>query len=76
MSATHARRRTPILLWPIVLMWKLVTLLANMTGIIVALVLGLVLMMIGLFFCSTIVGAVIGIPVFILGFLLLIRGLY
>ncbi len=76
MSATHVRRHRPLLLWPVVLMWRLVTLFANLTGILLALVLGLVFMMIGLAFCSTIVGAIVGIPLFLFGFLLLLRGLY
>jgi hypothetical protein len=50
--------------------------IANLTGILVAILLGLALMMVGWFLISTIFGAFIGIPLFIFGLLLLIRGLY
>jgi len=76
MSTDHARRRIPLLLWPLVLAWRLVTLVANLTGILLALGLGLLLMMVGLACCATFVGAIVGIPLFILGFLLLLRALY
>ena len=76
MNTYAERRSTPILLLPIVLMWRLVTLVANITGILAAILGGLLLMMLGMFFTSTFFGAIIGIPIFILGLLLLIRGLY
>ena len=76
MSAVQTRRRIPLLLWPVVLLWRLVTFIANLTGILMAIVLGLLLMMVGLFLIYTFIGAIIGIPLFILGFFLLLRGLY
>jgi hypothetical protein len=76
MSTTVEKRRIPILLWPLVLLWKFVTLVANLTGIVMALVLGAVFMIIGWVLIGTIIGAVIGIPLFIIGLLLFIRGLY
>lgn len=74
---SHAvRRKRPVWTWPIIGLWRLVTAVANMTGILLALLLGFVLMVVGSIFCATIVGAVIGIPLFVVGFLLVIRGLY
>ena len=73
---TPAKRRTPLLLWPLVLCWRFVTMVANLTGILLAILLGIVFMMIGWFLISTVIGAFIGIPLFIFGLLLLIRGLY
>ena len=70
------KRRTPLLLWPVVLCWRFVTMVANFTGIVLAILLGLVFMMVGWFLISTIIGAFVGIPLFIFGLLLLIRGLY
>ena len=70
------RRRTPIVLLPIVWLWRFVTFLANLTGILLALTLGLLLMVIGLALTWTVIGAVLGIPLFILGFMLLLRALY
>lgn len=75
-SSAQTKRRTPILLWPVVWCWRFVTMIANLTGILVAILLGLALMMVGWFLISTIFGAFIGIPLFIFGLLLLIRGLY
>lgn len=73
---TCCRRRTPIVLLPFVVLWRLVTLVANLMGIILTLILGVLFMMIGLAFIGTFFGAIIGIPLFILGFFLLLRGLY
>lgn len=76
MTATTSHRRTPLILWPLVLLWRLVTLIANATGIILALVIGAVLMIVGWILIGTIIGALIGIPLFIIGLLLFIRGLW
>ncbi len=74
--STPVKKRTPLLLWPVVLCWRFVTMVANLTGILLAILLGIVFMMIGWFLISTVIGAFIGIPLFIFGLLLLIRGLY
>ncbi len=76
MTATTSQRRTPLIFWPLVLLWRLVTLVANATGILLALVIGAVLMFVGWILIGTIIGALIGIPLFIIGLLLFIRGLW
>lgn len=76
MAATTTQRRTPLILWPFVLLWRLVTFVANATGIILALVIGAVLMFVGWFLIGTIIGALVGVPLFIIGLLLFIRGLW
>ena len=76
MATVAAKRRIPILLWPIVLLWKLVTYICKLTGIILAMVIGVILMFVGWFLISTLIGAIIGVPIFILGLLLTIRALY
>lgn len=70
------RRRVPILLWPLALVWRVVTFIGETIGILMAILLGLVLMGVGWLLISSLLGAFIGIPLFILGLLLLIRGLY
>ena len=75
MSAPTKRRRR-LLRWPVILAWRFVTMVANRTGILLAILLGIVFMMVGWILISTIFGAFIGIPLFIFGLLLLIRGLY
>jgi len=77
MTEGHIRtRRTPLILWPLKLLWGLVTFIANLTGILIALILGALLMIIGLALIATFAGAIVGIPLFIIGFLLVLRGLY
>lgn len=76
MSTVTSRRKYPVWTWPVVGLWKLVTFVANLTGILLALVLGFVLMILGSILCATLIGAVIGVPVFVIGVLLVIRGLY
>jgi len=70
------RTYPPVLLWPLIAVWKLVTLVANLIGIVLTLLTGAVLMFLGFALTSTIVGAVIGLPLFVIGLLLFIRGLW
>ena len=65
-----------VLFWPIILVWRLATFITNVIGILLALVIGLALMMLGVFLSSTIVGIAVGVPLFILGLLLLVRAIY
>jgi len=76
MSYALPQRRTALLFWPIKLLWRLVTFIANLTGILLAILFGLTLMVVGVALAFTLIGAIFGIPVFIFGLLLLIRGLY
>ncbi|MBI1320325.1 MAG: hypothetical protein GC168_15465 [Candidatus Hydrogenedens sp.] len=73
---TTQARRLPIILWPLAGLWKVVTFFANAVGILITLTLGFVFMVLGFFLTSTIIGAVIGVPLFLAGLLLFIRGLY
>ena len=70
------KQRTSWLLWPFVAFWKLLAGIIGLTGRLVAAVLGLVLMIVGLIVTLTVVGAIIGIPLIIFGFLLILRGLF
>jgi len=64
------------LLWPFKAIWRLLTFILELTGRLVAVILGIVLMIIGTIVTFTIIGAIIGIPLIISGFLLVIRGLF
>jgi len=68
--------KTPWILWPFVALWKLVAGIIEMTGRLVAAILGLVLMIVGVILTLTIIGAIVGIPLIIFGFLLIIRGFF
>ena len=70
------QERTPWYLWPFVALWKLVAGIIEMTGRLVAAILGLVLMIVGVILTLTIIGAIVGIPLIIFGFLLIIRGFF
>ena len=69
-------RNVPLLLWPFYALWRLLTLILEMVGRLVAAVLGLTLMAAGVAVSITVVGAPIGIPLAVFGFLLAIRALF
>ena len=70
------RHRAPWILWPFAALWDLLAFILQMTGRIVALVLGVGLMVLGIVLTLTVIGAPVGIPVAIVGFLLLVRSLF
>ncbi len=70
------KRRIPWPLWPLYALWRLVTLVLNATGILVCALLGMVLLVIGVALTLTVVGAPLGIPLAIVGLLLLIRAIF
>jgi hypothetical protein len=65
-----------ILLWPFTALWALLTFIIRLTGRLLAVVAGLALMIVGAVLTFLILAAPAGIPLFIFGFLLLIRGLF
>ncbi len=75
MSKDHYSR-TPLLLWPFVILWRFVATIIEISGRLIAAILGLVLMIVGVLVSFTIVGLIVGIPLIIFGFLLIIRGFF
>jgi hypothetical protein len=69
-------KRVPVLLWPFYAIWRLVAFILEVTGRLIGVVLGLVLLILGLLVNLTVIGAVVGIPLMILGMLLILRGLF
>ena len=69
-------KHTPWYAWPFVALWKLIAGIVTVTGRLVAVILGLVLLIVGLIVSLTVVGAIVGIPLMIFGILLGIRGLF
>lgn len=69
-------KRVPWFLWPFVMVWDLLAMVLNVTGRLLAAVLGVALMVIGIVLIVTIVGAPLGIPFVILGLLLMIRSIF
>ena len=70
-----ARRRAPWFLWPFVALWDLLTWILNLTGRLIAAVLGVVLMVVGIIVTVTVIAAPVGIPLIIFGLLLMIRSI-
>jgi len=65
-----------ILLWPFVALWRLLSLIVELTGRLLALIIGIVFLIVGFVLTVTVVGAVVGIPLIALGLLFIIRGLF
>jgi hypothetical protein len=63
-------------LWPFVALWRLVAAVIGLTGRLVAVLLGVVLLIAGGLLTMTVVGAVAGIPLMIVGVLLIARGIF
>jgi hypothetical protein len=73
---SRGENKTPWILWPFVAIWRLVAFIIELTGRLVAVVLGVVLMIVGVIVSLTVIGMVIGIPLILFGFLLMIRGFF
>lgn len=70
------RRPMPLLFLPFVAVWKFLAILTALTGRLIAGSIGLGLLIIGIILSFTFVGTVIGIPLIILGLLLVSRALF
>jgi hypothetical protein len=73
---THSKHHFPWFLWPLIALWKLLAAIVEMTGRFVAMVLGIVFIIVGVIVSLTIIGAIVGIPLAIIGLLLLLRGIF
>lgn len=69
-------KKTPWLLLPFKALWDLLGFILNLTGRLVAAILGLVLMIVGIILTLLVIAAPIGIPMIIFGFLLLLRSIF
>ena len=76
MTAETQTKKTHWVLWPFVALWKLVIGIVALTGRLVAVILGLVFLIVGAVLCVTIIGAIVGIPFIVFGFMLILRGLF
>ena len=74
---THALRRdVPWFLWPAAALLDLLALVLRTAGRLVAGLLGVALVMVGVALSLTFIGAPLGVPMAVLGVLLLIRALF
>lgn len=65
-----------LLCWPFVLIFKLIGLIINIVGKFAGGLIGLGLIVLGLFITFTIIGAPLGIPMVIFGFLIMIKAIF
>jgi predicted hotdog family 3-hydroxylacyl-ACP dehydratase len=70
------RQRVPLLLWPFYALWRLLTFILRATGRLVCALTGLAMMAVGVAVSLSIIGAPLGIPLVLLGFLLLVRAMF
>ena len=73
---SEENRRIHWLLWPFAAIWRLVASIVELTGRLVAVILGAAFMIVGAIISVTVIGAVVGIPLGILGFMMVLRGLF
>jgi len=73
---TQTTHHIPWFAWPFVALWRLIAGIVSVTGRLIAVVLGSALMLAGFLVSLTVVGAIVGIPLAILGLLLVLRGLF
>jgi len=57
-------------------LWRLVTGILEITGRLVAVVLGLAFLIVGVILSATVIGALVGMPLAFFGILLILRGLF
>ena len=67
---------TDIVAFPFIALWRLFEFVVVATGRLLALVIGLVLLVVGGVLTLTVVGGILGVPLMIVGVLLLIRAIF
>ncbi len=65
-----------ILLFPLVLVWKLVALVVGLTGRLLAVTIGLAFVVVGGVLCVTVIGLLPGILLGLFGLAMVVRGLF
>ena len=75
MTMTH-KHHIPWYLWPFAAVWRLLATIVGMTGRFVAMVLGLVFIVVGVIVSLTVIGAIVGIPMALIGLLLFLKGIF
>lgn len=73
---TSTKQNIPWYLWPFAAIWKLIAVIVEMTGRFLAMIIGILLMIVGGIISLTIIGAIIGIPLAIIGLLLFLKGIF
>ena len=74
MAARKLRGCGGCLAWPFIILGRMLAIIIELGVRLIAVALGIVLMLIGVCLCLTLVGAILGVPVFIVGLWLAMRG--
>jgi hypothetical protein len=74
--STQTKLSTRWYLWPFTALWRLLATIVELTGRLVAMILGIVFIIVGVIISLTVVGAIVGVPLALVGFLLFLRGLF
>lgn len=74
--ATSNYPRTPLVLLPFTLLWRIVSWGVEAVGILMGLLVGFILMVVGAALCLTVIGSVVGVPLLFLGVLITLRAIY
>ncbi len=73
---TYRSTKVHWLLWPIWALWQFVATIIEMTGRFIAILLGLIFLVVGGLLCLTVVGAIVGVPLMVVGAMLVVRGIF
>jgi hypothetical protein len=71
-----SNKSTHWILWPFQAIWRLVTLILELTGRFILAILGFILVIVGILISLSIIGAIVGIPMILFGFLMILRALF
>lgn len=71
-----ARSSAPLIFWPLAALWDLIAFLLRLTGRLIGFAVGLIMVAIGGVLCLTVILIPIGVPLLVVGFLLMIRSVF
>ena len=72
----ETKRKVPLLLWPFYAMMQLVIWILKVTGRLLGFLLGMVMIVVGIAFSATVIGAILGVPLVILGGMLAFKSIF
>ncbi len=76
MTTNIKHNSVPWFLWPFAALWRFLAVIVELTGRFVAMVLGIVFIVVGVIVSLTVIGAIVGLPLALVGLLLFLRGLF
>lgn len=76
MTTNAKHNLVPWFLWPFAALWRFLAVIVELTGRFVAMVLGIVFIVVGVIVSLTVIGAIVGLPLALVGLLLFLRGLF